>query len=121
MTRPALVCRSVNDANNGGQLEDVELTALVEAFRSLRLLEPTGASKIEDPERPGEPTCPQHMPKSIRLLQVRHRGVLVGVVVPTFAGGRDAQRKGIISEASGNPKDRHNLHRFFQGGTIGWD
>jgi hypothetical protein len=120
-TRQALVCRSVNDANKGGVLEDVAVAALIEGFKSLRLLEPAGAARIEDPSNAGQPKCLTSMPKSIRLLRVTHSNKSVGIVVPTFKGGKAAQRDGIISEASGNPADRSNLHRFFSGGTIGWD
>jgi hypothetical protein len=119
--RKALVCRNVNDANKGGMLEDVDVAALVDSFKSLRLLDPEGAAKVEDPGNSGQPKCLTLMPKSMRLLRVLHLGRFVGIVVPTFKGGLAAQRDGVISEASGNPADRSNLHRFYEGGTIGWD
>jgi hypothetical protein len=112
--RRVLVCRSVNDANRGGTLEDVDEAALRDAFGSLKLLEPVGAAQIEDPRVPGEPDCPTTMPKSCRLLLVRHRAELVGVVVHTFKGGAQGQQDGIISQASGNPADRSNLESFFR-------
>lgn len=120
-TRRALVCRNIRDAEAGGILEDVEISALVESMKLLRLLEPAGAKKVEDRTSPDQPMCVTVMPKSMRLLRVRHLGRQVGVVVPTFKGGKAAQRDGLISEASAKPNDRSNLHRFFEGGTIGWD
>jgi hypothetical protein len=104
----------VNDANRGGTLEDVDVAALRDAFRSLDLLEPSGAAQIEDASIPGEPDCPTTMPKSCRLLLVPHQGEFVGVVVQTFKGGAKGQQDGIISQASGNPADRSNLESFFR-------
>lgn len=116
-TRKALVCRSVRDAQRGGDLEDVEVAALQEAFEQLKRFDASGASKVEDPANPGQPNCLTTMPSSLRLLSVSHRGMAVGVVVPTYRGGGRAQRDGIISQASGNPDDRTNLASFFFGGT----
>ena len=95
-------------------LEDVDVAALRDAFGSLKLLEPSGAAQIEDPSVAGEPDCPTTMPKSCRLLLVRHRGEFVGVVVHTFKGGAHGQQDGTISQASGNPADRSNLASFFR-------
>ena len=83
------------------------------------MLDPVGAAKVEDPGSPGEPRRLLTMPKSCRLLRVRHGAQLVGVVVPTYAGGAAAQQGGAISEASGNPSDRSNFSSFFRGGTRG--